>query len=113
MIKSEVYKKGEYRHDMCGQTLPQQVFITEDDISQGTCERLVNYATDRIKQAGLGFILNWNCVVSTLDQDLLPPDRVYCVNWTNEQGTRISVDGILTRKGWPSLDHGISIAENQ
>lgn len=113
MIKSEVYEKGNARFNMCGQSLPKSVYLTNDNISQGTCSRLVKYATTRIKDAGLDMVLAWDCVVSTLDHDEPPADRFYCVNWTNKQGTRISVEGILTSKGYPHIDHGIHITEDQ
>jgi hypothetical protein len=34
---------------------------------------------------------------------------MYCVTFTNEKGGSIGVQGILTRNGWPFVDHGFFI----
>jgi hypothetical protein len=112
-MKSEVYKVGESRYDMTGRKISTPVAKTTEQISAGTCKRLLRYATDRVIGAGLDFVLTWDVVISTMNHDWPPSDRIYCVNWTNKQGTRISVEGIFTLKGYPHLDHGIRIAEDQ
>ncbi len=79
-------------------------------ISTGLAKRLTRYATEKMAHAGFGAILKaCNIEVTTTDGDLPPSERVYHVSFTTPQGGQLSVIGILTRRGWPLLDHGFDI----
>lgn len=113
-MKTEVWNRGPARLDMCGQSLPYQLSKTEEHISPGLAKRIHDYAAKRLHGAGLSPLVNgWACTIGTNDADDKPADRAYYVSWKNDAGTQVSIVGILTRNGWPSLDHGLEIAENQ
>lgn len=89
------------------------LYSTDEEISNGMCVRLVNYACKELIENGLNQCLSWGVNVSTLDGDCKPSDRSYCVNFKNDKGLEISLVGILTKSGWPTLDHGFEINRNQ
>lgn len=109
-IATEVYEPGPYRHDMCGQTLPRQMFLTDEQISKGLAQRLLRYAERSLAEEGfLEAVSGWAVTVGTDNADDSPPDRFYWVKWTNPKGASLSITGILTSRGWPYLDHGMQI----
>jgi len=80
------------------------------EIPQGLAARLHNYALKTVGSAGFKeAVKDWAPSVYTLDGDDTPSNRSYCVRWTNAEGGHIEVVGILTRNGWPFLDHGLAI----
>jgi len=111
MMKTVVYEKGPARFDMAGQRLPTVVRETFEAISKGLAERLRRHAESRLAGAGFTQAAGWKVEVYTLDGEDKPADRGYTVRFQNEKGGYIEVIGILTVKGWPSLDHGFAIGE--
>lgn len=112
VIATEVYEKLPIRF-MAGQSLPQEVRITAEVVSHGLAKRLHAYALDRLRQAGMEKSIDgFEVVVSTSDAEDRPAERMYEVSWVNKQRAFIAVVGILTRQGWPSIDHGLSIGEH-
>ena len=106
--KTVVYAKHEQRFDLAGQPIPRSLCKVDESISAGLAKRLQAYAIKRMKPAGLPpFYLDWQCVVETADAELPPAERAYSVYWVNDDLTEIGVQGILTNRGWPFLDHGI------
>lgn len=81
-------------------------------ISNGLVGRLFKYATKRACEAGFDSVMDWDVEVYTLDGREPPPDRSYCVKFKNSLGGYIEVIGILTNRGWPSLDHGFAIGQD-
>ncbi len=109
-VATEVYQRGESRFNMVGQKLPDHLHITDKVITQGLAFRLARYALQRLDVAGFAkAVEGWKLTVYTMDAELPSSDRYYSVRWQNESGGYIDVNGILTRRGWPSLDHGYSI----
>lgn len=109
-IATEVLKRGEARFDMVGQFLGYPLHSTAEQISTGLAVRLVRYAERTLDAEGfLAAVKGWSVKVGTNDADSKPADRWYWVCWTNEKGGSLSVQGILTSKGWPHLDHGLKI----
>lgn len=107
---TEVYAPGPARFDMCGQSLPTQMHLTEEKISQGLATRLYRYAEQALDAEGfLDAVAGWNVTIGTDNADERPADRFYWVKWTNPKGASLSITGILTRCGWPFLDHGMQI----
>ena len=127
MITTEVMQRGKPRFDMCGHSLPDTLTTTSETISAGLTARLHRYAFQRLECAGFAATVRrpaglidgapsyseWPCEVYTMDAEDKPANRSYCVRWKNEEGGTIEVVGILTRRGWPSLDHGLAIGEDQ
>lgn len=114
MLKTTILKRGPYRHDISGQSLPRYLNELDEQISSGLARRLYRYAQDRLADAGfLGAVTCWTPEVSTLDGDKNPPDRAYVVRFKNPKGGYIAVVGILTSHGWPSLDHGFEIGHEE
>lgn len=108
-IVTEVYGKHPTRFNMVGQSLPRQLFKTDESISQGLAKRLHKYALETLDSAGFkSAVSEWKTTVYT-DIDEIPSDHIYCVRWENKQGGSIEVVGIYTRNGWPCLDHGLAI----
>jgi hypothetical protein len=112
-IQTEVYRKGPQRYNMVGQSLPQNLTVTQEAITPGLAKRLHNYAKTRMTDSGFEFALTWKTTVYTVEAERPSSERSYCVAFLNDKGGRIEVHGILTRRGWPFLDHGIGIDENQ
>lgn len=111
MIDTEVYKRNPTRFTTYGAALPTTVELLRDaSISEGLAQRLVSYANDRMNEAGFeSMMLGASVTAYTLDGHSSPADRIYTVRYTNSKGGYIEVSGIMTRKGWPSLDHGFDI----
>ena len=109
-IETEVLLRGQARHDMVGRFLGYPLHITEQQISAGLAKRLVRYGEHVLDDNGfLDMVQGWAVKVGTNDADKTPANRFYWVTWTNEKGGTINVTGILTSKGWPTLDHGLTI----
>ncbi len=71
------------------------------------------YTAKRAKECGLSdAIKGWEVEVYTMDGDSTPAERDYNVKWTNPDGTSIELCRIMTRNGWPFLDHQFSMAED-
>ncbi|MFJ7794642.1 hypothetical protein [Pseudomonas sp. NPDC096950] len=112
IIATEVFEKLPIRY-MAGKSLPQQVRVTAEVVSPGLAKRLHAYAVERLRQAGMEkAVEGFEVVVSTSDAEDRPSERQYEVSWINKQRAFIAVVGILTSRGWPSLDHGLSIGEH-
>jgi len=80
------------------------------EISQGLARRLYKHALEVLNSAGFKqCVTEWEPSVYTCDGDLPSSERSYCVRWTNTDNGYIEVIGILTRNGWPSLNHGLAI----
>ncbi|KVP16846.1 hypothetical protein [Burkholderia ubonensis] len=110
MLNTEVYLPGPARFDMCGKSLPTQLHTTNECISKGLAERLHRYAERELINAGFGALTtDAKVIVYTIDGDEKPADRRYCVRWHTPQGGYVELIGILTKAGWPSLDHGFAI----
>lgn len=110
-VATEVNQRHPRQFDMCGQALTQTLFQTDESISPGLAKRIFSYAERELDGAGmLAAVKGWTTTVGTNDGDEKPADRSYWVSWTNSAGTSISLVGILTYKGWPSLDHGLQIS---
>lgn len=108
MTRSEVLVRGKPRFSMCGERLPDNLIDTDQEISAGLVARLDRYALKVLQAAGFD-VQYWSCNVYTMDGDLPPSDRTYCVEFTNERGGLLGVQGILTSRGWPILDHGFVV----
>ncbi len=110
--RNVVLLRGEARFDMVGRFLGYPLKETDEQISQGLAQRLVAYARKRAQGAGLWkAIKDWDIEVYTMDGDATPPERDYNVKWTNPDGTSIELCRIMTRNGWPFLDHQFSMTE--
>ncbi|HCF3018224.1 TPA: hypothetical protein NIB55_005490 [Pseudomonas aeruginosa] len=107
-----VLQLGPSRFDMGGRSLPKFLSETDQSISPGLAKRLIAYASSAMEDSGfLSAVAGWSINVYTMDADERPADRSYCVRWTNAQGGALEVIGILTSKGWPSLNHGIAVGD--
>lgn len=110
-MKTEVYKTGPSRFDMCGQSLPPYLGLTEQKISAGLVDRLHKYALQQMNDSGFQ-TANTEITVYTLDGDEGPSDRQYNVDFKNAKGGVITVCGIMTKSGWPFLHFGFNIESN-
>lgn len=109
-VATAVYKTGEAQYDQVGQPLGYPLTLTDDTISQGLAQRLVRYAEKALDESGFKqAVADWTVSVSTTNASEPPSQRHYQVTWTNRKGGAISVVGIMTRNGWPTLDYGFSI----
>ena len=105
-------KRGDAHFNMCGQFLHYPLRTLDEEISPGLAARLVRYAEGRAQDAGfLDAVKGWELEVYTMDGDDRPSERAYGVKWSNPQGGSIELCQILTRNGWPFLDHRWSIDE--
>lgn len=110
MLQTEVLKPGPSRFNMVGQSLPPFLHTTDECISKGLAERLHRYAERELVAKGFHPLAKDAKVsVYTIDGHDKPADRSYCVRWHTPQGGYVELIGILTRAGWPTLDHGFDI----
>lgn len=109
MIATEVLKRGEPRFNMAGQSLPDSLHDTGEKVSDGLATRLHRYAHREL--SSVGFALDgWEARVYTMDGDLAPSERYYCVEFVHPKGGVVGVQGIAIGKGGhPILDHGLCI----
>lgn len=110
---TEIMRKGPQRYDMTGRALARSLHVTDEIISHGLAARLYHYATGRLEDSGFEFAISWQGVVYTTDSEYRPSERAYSVSFTNSKGGQITLSGILTRAGWPCVDHGFYIETNQ
>jgi len=103
-----VLRRGPPNFNMVGQRLPDTLLDTDETISAGLVSRLRAYALKYLTQSGFN-VSSWACEVYTMDGDLTPPERYYTVEFTNPAGGMLGVQGILTNRGWPTLDHGVCV----
>jgi hypothetical protein len=109
-IQTEVYGKAAPRFNQSGQLLATHLVETEGSVTQGLAKRLLRYAQTTLDDAGfLEMVSGWEVTVYTLDAEESPADRSYNVSWKNEKGGVIEVVGIMTYRGWPTMDHGLDI----
>ncbi|MGV2866379.1 hypothetical protein [Achromobacter sp. AGC39] len=109
-MKTEVLAPNAAQFDLCGRRLTQTLRTTDASIKPGLAARLRHYALGVLETAGfIGAVEGWTLLVYTVDGDLPPSERSYCVRLTNALGGYIEVIGILTRHGWPTVDHGLDI----
>lgn len=104
-MKTAVFKVNPGHTDMLGNGHPY-VEETGQTISQGLAKRIADYAAGRMKEMGLPIAQDWELSVETNDADQRPADRMYHVTWQTAEGAKIGIEGILTKRGWPLLDHG-------
>lgn len=107
-ISVSVLQRGQPRFDMVGQRLPDSLHDTDLTISPGLVKRLHRYALYSMAEAGFD-VSGWDCEIYTMDAHDRPADRAYCVEFTNAKGGMIGVQGILTHRGHPHLDHGFCV----
>ena len=108
-VSVSVMIRGPVRHNMCGQSLPPNLYDVEGGtISHGLVARLHAYGVKTLSAEGFD-VAGWPSEVSTLDGDAPPSERFYSVKFLNEKGGAIGVEGIMTRQGHPFLDHGIFV----
>ncbi len=109
---SSVLKRGPAKFDMVGQFLGYDLKDTSESITPGLQKRLLRYAERELTELGLLPMPKcMRCEVYTLDGDEPPSERSYGVRFITGAGAYIGVQGILTRKGWPTLDHGLDIGD--
>lgn len=108
-LKSSVFKE-QTKFNQLGQRLASDLLKTDESITEGLAQRLHKHAENRLSDAGFKALTS-DCQVEvyTMDADSCPSSRSYCVKFTNSAGGYVEVVGILTRKGWPTLDHGFAI----
>lgn len=110
MLQTEVLMPGPARFDMVGKKLPTILHATDERISKGLAERLHRYAERELIDQGFGALAaDAKVSVYTIDGDDKPADRSYCVRWHTPKGGYVELIGILTRAGWPCVDHGFAI----
>lgn len=111
-IQTTVLAPDPARYDMTGRKLTTTLHTIDACISAGLAQRLVRYANQVMCDGGFdAAAAAWEVSVYTVDGDEKPADRSYCVRWTNPKGGYIEVIGILTKHGWPALDHGFYIGQ--
>ncbi|MER8983930.1 hypothetical protein [Mesorhizobium sp. M0843] len=107
-LRTLVMVRGEPRFDMVGQKLPDSLHDTDEQTTPGLVARLHRYALKELEDNGFE-VSAWPCEVYTMDGDLRPSERYYCVEFTHPKGGMVGVQGIKTRHGWPCLDHGFCV----
>lgn len=109
-ISTTVSKRLPAQFDQVGQFLGYPLQATAESISPGLANRIARYAVQRMTDSGFEpFLATAEVNVYTMDGDEESARRSYCVKFTSPKGGSIEVVGILTVKGWPSLDHGFEI----
>jgi len=109
-MKTTVYQSKAH-FSQTGQRLASSLHEVSEGISVGLAKRLVRHAQSRLIEAG--FVLGEHIEVYSLDADAAPADRAYTVRFSHVQGGYLEVLGILTHRGWPTVDHGFSIGEER
>lgn len=108
-IQTEVLREGQSFYNWTQGKTQWPIHMTEEQVTPGLALRLVRYALICLDDSGFkAAIEGWKCTVITLDGNERPADREYHVRFMNTKGGYVEVNRILTRKGWPFLDHGIS-----
>jgi len=109
-MQTTVMVKDAARFDMTGQFLGYPLRTVQESISAGLAKRLEAYARGRLSDAGF-IVTDFAVEVYTLDGDEPPSQRSYCVKFESAKGGYIELIGILTKSGWPTLDHGFAIGQ--
>lgn len=109
-MKTSLYQTKAH-FSQVGQRLPDSLHEVSEGISAGLAKRLARHAQSRLTEAG--FVLGERIEVYSLDADAAPADRAYTVRFAHAQGGYLEVIGILTHRGWPSVDHGFAIGEER
>jgi hypothetical protein len=110
MLSTQVFEKGPAQFNMVGQKLPTQLHLTSAAVSAGLAARLHRYAERELIEQGFEALAkDAKVIVYTIDAEDKPADRSYCVRWHTPKGGYVELVGILTKAGWPSLDHGFEI----
>ncbi len=107
-MKTTVFQ-AKARHNQVGQRLPDALHATPEQITAGLASRLRRYAEQRLTDAGFTHAAGWEFAAYTMDADDKTANRAYTVRFQNEKSGYVEVIGILTNKGWPTLDHGFAI----
>jgi len=107
-VTSTVLRRGEARHTAWGSSLPTLLHETGETISAGLVKRLRSYALRYLTESGFE-VSAWACEVCTMDGDEPPAERYYTVEFTNPAGGMLGIQGIMTQRGWPVLDHGVCV----
>lgn len=111
-IQTAAYAQNPTRFDMTGRSLTPTLRLTEGKVSGALAQRLARYAAHRLAASGFDVESSrWATLVYTTEANEPPAYRHYTVRYTNESGGYIEVCGIMTRKGWPFLNHGLAIGE--
>jgi hypothetical protein len=110
MLTAQVWEKGPAQFTSWGTALPTPLHLTAENISSGLAARLHRYAERELIEHGFGpLVKDAKVIVYTIDAEDKPADRSYCVRWHTPQGGYVELIGILTKAGWPSLNHGFDI----
>lgn len=110
MLATEVMVPGPSRFNMVGQKLATELKLSAEAISPGLAKRIHAYAERALMEQGFGALAaEAKVTVYSVDGNEKPADRSYCVRWHTTKGGYIELIGILTSRGWPSLDHGFAI----
>lgn len=110
MLETQVWETQPTRFNMCGKRLQPDLRQVDECISKGLSERLHRYAERELREQGFGALaVDAKVIVYTIDAEDRPADRSYCVRWHTPQGGYVELTGILTKAGWPTLDHGFDI----
>lgn len=111
-VTTTVMQTGPAHFNQVGQFQYYPLTDTTESISAGLTQRLLKYAARRFADAGLAAaIAETQAEVYTTDADLRPSQRQYGVKFRHPQGGYVELTCILTRAGWPVLDHGFQIGE--
>lgn len=109
-LSTTVMKRGPAQFNMVGQHLGYPLKNMDEAISPGLAQRLARYAVQRMTESGFEPIVKAAEIeVYTLDGDDLPSQRNYVVKFKTPKDGYIELVGIMTSRGWPSLDHGFAI----
>lgn len=109
-LQTEVLKHGPTQFDMVGQVVARPLYTVEETISKGLAERLHRYAERELIDQGFGALAkDAKVTVYTIDGEEKPADRSYCVRWHTPKGGYVELIGILTKAGWPTVNHGFAI----
>lgn len=112
-LTTNVLIRGAAKFNMAGQFLGYPLNTIGEKITDGLKRRLHHYAEQRLFESGFNLaVVDWDVEVYTLDGNDKPTDRSYCVRFKNAKGGFIEVIGILTKSGWPMLDHGFEIGSD-
>lgn len=87
------------------------------ELSETLINTLIKFALNRLDSDIVEMIMSkgWTCHIDRLcdDDKETINDSIYQINFTNKNGVRISIGGILLRNYKPVIDHGISLDEGQ
>lgn len=109
-LETTIMRRGPASFTQLGQFLGYPLKTIDQQISPGLAQRLARYAVQRMTEAGFEALISAsNVEVYTVDGDEPPASRQYVVKFKSGKGGYIEVVGILTQRGWPTLDHGFEV----